>query len=276
MNSKSSGRRRNSPLSTIMFLLGVGVFFAPLTVSHARKAAFRTKERQVLKAFSEEFPAAEVIETTYEGSAFAPDPVTVYAIDTELGFPFISNYHHTDGYVRSKTELGCYELRLKARQSADRVAAQIPQYLSGSYTVRFAADGSAGFAVFMEESDRETLTALWNGLREAAEGGGTPMYFSIIWTEPDLLEQMLSRPQSEIIRAQRNYRSLDPDTLATQVPNFWEGGCSSLFYDYVTDPAKGFDHIDRACQSNSMDRFVRQLHSDPARTEYIMTVFNVW
>lgn len=277
MKRRSKGGRHNSVSDIIVFCLLASVFFLPFIIHFARKGIYRGRERQVLKDFAAEFPAAEVIETRYEGSAFAPDPVTVYAIDTELGFPFISNYHRAGGYTRSKTELGCYELRLAARQAADRVAAQIPQYLTEGCSVRYAADGAAGFAVFTEETDRGTLTALWNGLRETAESGEMPVQFSVIIAEPDLLERMLSRTPSEIIRAQEvAFRSISGDSINLEVPTFWDGPCSSLFYDYVTDPEQGFDHMDEACSANTIDRFVRQLRSDPDRTEYIMTVFNVW
>ena len=271
----STQRVRKPRRTAAAIILSLAVLL--LALAYGTPRAAKLGMRGALKAFQEEFPAEEILDTKYEGNPLSPSKVTVYALEAECGFPFISNYRRDNGkWLRSTTEYGCYERRVKAKQSNDSLSAHVSDFLSGKFTVRYALEGEEGFAVFTEETDRETLTALWNGLRDISRKEGNTMPFSIISAEPDLLERILSRDQRDIIRESGFFRYDFEENLATELPAFWGGSCASMFYDYVTDPNEGFDHMDEACASNSMDRYVRQIHCSQYRPEYIMSVFRVW
>ena len=276
MTEKENRRRRQRRLAPwIIFIV-----FLPIILSFGALRTAKVGQRKALKAFRAEFPAAEILETEYEGNPLRPDSVTIYAIDTEMHFPFVSKYRPVPSdrksYQRSEGELNGYEQRLRERQATESVLRPVTDYLGSECGFSYRPDGGAGCAVFTQETDRDKLTALYDAMRAAASQAEVPVPFSIIIADAECYETLFHTDPDGKMHDSSYYRGEWSGDLQTELPVFWEGQCSSVEYHYEQNPARGFDLMDADCAQNSLDRFIRQLHSDPNRTEYIMTAFRVW
>ncbi len=264
------------PILTIILVLAV--ILAIPVYTGVSKLIRRQGMRPAVSDFEKNYPTAKVLETTYTGSMFHPDTVTVYAYDSEYSFTFITEYARQDGtLVRSEDNAGNFSDRLGTRRSVIAVTEIIPQYLKAPYFVRYLPDNSPGFFLVTEEKGHDTLLMLYNALRDQIERLGTEMTFAIDIPEETLYARIQSSDftkqmcdNSYYLKQWSKYSCCTYPVLsiAAETTN-----CHSVYIDYVTDTEQGFARMEKECDANTPVLQARELLYLPDRSEVIMAVY---